>query len=120
MELILASQSPRRRELLEKIGVPFDIVVSECDETLPPDTPADQRRNDIQPGSEHRKGQGEDHSCLRAEQIDIRFFGVRQRILSKRRRAGNRIHVMGGDNPGGLFAEAPDPVHDFIQGGVFI
>ncbi|MBR5370777.1 MAG: septum formation protein Maf [Oscillospiraceae bacterium] len=42
MNLILASQSPRRRELLEKIGVPFDIVVSECDETLPPDTPADQ------------------------------------------------------------------------------
>jgi len=42
MNLILASGSPRRRELLEKIGVPFDVIVSECDEILPPDTPANE------------------------------------------------------------------------------
>lgn len=42
MNLILASGSPRRRELLEKLGVPFDVIVSECDETLPPDTPANE------------------------------------------------------------------------------
>ena len=41
MELILASGSPRRRELLEKLGVPFTVAVSDCDETLPADTPAD-------------------------------------------------------------------------------
>lgn len=42
MNMILASGSPRRRELLEKIGVPFEVIVSECDETLPPDTPANE------------------------------------------------------------------------------
>ena len=41
MELILASGSPRRRELLEKLNVPFEVIVSECDETLPEDTPAE-------------------------------------------------------------------------------
>ncbi len=33
--VILASASPRRRELLEQIGVDFRVVVSEADETLP-------------------------------------------------------------------------------------
>ncbi|MBP0971059.1 MAG: septum formation protein Maf [Oscillospiraceae bacterium] len=40
--LILASASPRRRELMEKIGLPFSVTVSDCDETLPEDTPADR------------------------------------------------------------------------------
>ena len=42
MKLILASASPRRRELLQKLGVPFEVIVSDCDETLPPDTPAER------------------------------------------------------------------------------
>jgi predicted house-cleaning NTP pyrophosphatase (Maf/HAM1 superfamily) len=33
-ELFLASQSPRRRELLASIGVPFRVVPSEARETL--------------------------------------------------------------------------------------
>ena len=41
MKLILASASPRRKELLAKLGIPFEVIVSDCDETLPPDTPAD-------------------------------------------------------------------------------
>lgn len=41
MKLILASGSPRRRELLEKLNVPFEVIVSECDETLPDGIPAD-------------------------------------------------------------------------------
>ena len=32
---ILASQSPRRKELLERAGYRFDIIVSEVDETIP-------------------------------------------------------------------------------------
>lgn len=32
-KIILASQSPRRRELLEAIGMNFDVIVSEVDET---------------------------------------------------------------------------------------
>ena len=34
MELILASQSPRRRELLGLIGLPFTVCVADVDETL--------------------------------------------------------------------------------------
>lgn len=42
MELILASKSPRRRELLTDAGYSFRIFVSEADETLPPEiTPAE-------------------------------------------------------------------------------
>ena len=41
MKLILASGSPRRRELLEKLNVPFEVIVSECDETLPEGIPAE-------------------------------------------------------------------------------
>lgn len=41
MKLILASGSPRRRELLEKLNIPFDVIVSECDETLPEGVPAE-------------------------------------------------------------------------------
>lgn len=36
MGLILASQSPRRRELLEKLNIPFSVQVADIDET--PDT----------------------------------------------------------------------------------
>ena len=39
-KLILASGSPRRKELLSKLQIPFEVIVSECDETLPADTPA--------------------------------------------------------------------------------
>lgn len=32
--LILASASPRRQELLQDIGYPFDIVTADCEETF--------------------------------------------------------------------------------------
>src|SRR4249920_1607170 len=34
--LVLASQSPRRKELLEVLGIPFSVVVSTADETVQP------------------------------------------------------------------------------------
>ena len=37
MNLILASASPRRKELLEKFGVPFEIRAADVDETMNPD-----------------------------------------------------------------------------------
>lgn len=37
MDIILASQSPRRRELLEAAGIAFTVRVSEVDETLSPE-----------------------------------------------------------------------------------
>lgn len=39
MKLILASQSPRRRELMGMVAAEFSVRVSQADETLPPDTP---------------------------------------------------------------------------------
>lgn len=40
MEIILASQSPRRRELLGLFGLPFTICVADIDETMDPSKPA--------------------------------------------------------------------------------
>lgn len=40
MRLILASASPRRRELLARLGVPFDVRPSAVEETLAPGTAA--------------------------------------------------------------------------------
>lgn len=40
MRLILASASPRRRELLARLGVPFDVRPSAVEETLVPGTSA--------------------------------------------------------------------------------
>lgn len=42
-KLILASQSPRRKELLGLLGIPFEIQVSQADETMnPAGDPAEQ------------------------------------------------------------------------------
>src|SRR5262249_28592831 len=38
--LVLASASPRRRELLARLGVPFDVVPSPVEESLASDEPA--------------------------------------------------------------------------------
>ncbi len=35
MKLVLASQSPRRRELLEREGLTFDVIPSGCEEIVP-------------------------------------------------------------------------------------
>ena len=40
MQLILASQSPRRKELLGLFGVPFTVRVADIDETMNPVAPA--------------------------------------------------------------------------------
>ena len=46
MQTLLASTSPRRRELLELLGVPFRMVPPTCDEILSPDlSPSKQTRH---------------------------------------------------------------------------
>jgi len=42
MSIILASQSPRRKQLLEWAEVPFEIVVADTDEDFPPDLHPDE------------------------------------------------------------------------------
>lgn len=45
MDMVLASGSPRRRELLTQMGLTFRVVVSDADETVAPSlSPADQVR----------------------------------------------------------------------------
>lgn len=43
MKLILASQSPRRRELLSLLKIPFEVCVSQADETMDPGAPPEQQ-----------------------------------------------------------------------------
>ena len=38
--LLLASQSPRRQDILRSLGIPFTVLVSDADETVPPMPPA--------------------------------------------------------------------------------
>lgn len=40
--LLLASKSPRRRELLEKARIPFHLIDSHNEETFPPEIPVDK------------------------------------------------------------------------------
>lgn len=40
--VVLASQSPRRKQLLEQAGIPFEVKVSEVAETFPADMPISQ------------------------------------------------------------------------------
>lgn len=40
-KIILASQSPRRREIMKLVGIDFDVVISDCDENIEYDGPAD-------------------------------------------------------------------------------
>lgn len=40
--IILASSSPRRRELLEAVGCDFEVMVSDADETVPAGTPPEE------------------------------------------------------------------------------
>lgn len=40
--IVLASSSPRRKMLLNQLGIPFDIIVSNVDEHLDPDIPPEQ------------------------------------------------------------------------------
>lgn len=41
INLILASTSPRRRELIQLLNLPYDCVNADCDETIAPCTPED-------------------------------------------------------------------------------
>jgi len=42
IHVLLASQSPRRKELLEKLGFPFRVVSIDCEETFPEDLPVEE------------------------------------------------------------------------------
>ncbi len=37
--IILASQSPRRKDILDQVGIPFKVIPSSCEEIIPTDIP---------------------------------------------------------------------------------
>ena len=41
MKILLASNSPRRKELLQSLGFDFEVVSTDCDENFPSDLPAE-------------------------------------------------------------------------------
>lgn len=47
MKIILASKSPRRRELLEKLNINFDIITSNSNETLIPDLSLEEQSKNL-------------------------------------------------------------------------
>lgn len=67
--IILASQSPRRRELLAQIGVPFTVEVSDTDENV----------------------SGKDPSVI------VRELARRKALAAASHHAGEAVHVIGAD-----------------------
>ena len=68
-EIILASGSPRRKELLQRIGIPFRVVKSECEEITTKTEPCDvvmelsqQKAFDVY--SKLSEAERKDSSCL--------------------------------------------------------
>lgn len=55
MEIILASKSPRRRQLLEQMGLEFRVLTAQADEAMDPAKPVDQEIGRV--------------SCLKAEAV---------------------------------------------------
>ena len=47
MDIILASKSPRRRELLSRITEDFSVIVSECDETFDSSLPVEKQVENV-------------------------------------------------------------------------
>ena len=46
-KIVLASQSPRRKQLLEWAEIPFDVMVKPTEESYPPELPISARADEI-------------------------------------------------------------------------
>ncbi|WP_102345405.1 Maf family protein [Bacillus sp. Marseille-P3661] len=70
-KLILASGSPRRKELLEKANIPFEIIISKVDETFDPNEGPDEivKSLALQKAEDVSKHQPEDAVVLGADTI---------------------------------------------------
>lgn len=106
--LILASSSPYRARLLERLGVPFEVVVSGIDETAAHDETADDLvRRLARSKAEHVAAQRPDAAVIGADQVAV--FGGR--ILGKpgdRKNAVARLREMSGQRV------------DFLSGVAFV
>ncbi len=71
---ILASGSPRRRELIAKLGLPFGVEVSEADETVPEGMPVEavpEYLSGLKAGAVCRLHEGEDVLVVGADTIVV-------------------------------------------------
>ena len=79
MQLILASQSPRRKELLGLFGLPFTVRVADIDETMDPSLPAAEAVASISRKKALAIPRGEDDVLIAADTIVV----VEGKILGK-------------------------------------
>lgn len=95
MEIILASGSPRRREILERLGVRFSVIVSDKEEKINNDTPeecvkrlAKMKAEDI---FEQLKNDGEDDFLVIGADTVVALDG---RILTKPKDAADAARML--------------------------
>ena len=81
MKLILASQSPRRRELLGLLRIPFDVRVADIDETMDPSLPAGEEVGRVSRNKAMAIAADENEIIIAADTI----VGVGGKILGKPR-----------------------------------
>ena len=79
MKLILASQSPRRRELLGLFRIPFEIQAADIDETMDPDLPAGQEVSRVSRSKAMAIAADDDQIIIAADTIVV----VDGRVLGK-------------------------------------
>lgn len=104
-DLILASGSPRRRELLERLGIPFSVITADIDETAPEDAAPEEVVLDISA----RKAQAvfcarPDCTVLAADTIVYH----KGRILGKPKDFSDAV---------GMLRELSGDVHEVYTGG---
>lgn len=72
MKLLLASQSPRRKELLEKLGYNFEVIKFSCDESFPKDLPASEVAGFIsQKKADYYKDLGVDEVLITSDTVVV-------------------------------------------------
>ena len=71
MELILASQSPRRQELLRLFGLPFVVRVADIDETMDAENPAFDEVARVSRAKAHAVPRGENDVVIAADTIVV-------------------------------------------------
>ena len=95
MEVILASQSPRRKELMGLFHIPFIVRVSEADETMDPSAPAWEQVALVSRRKAEAVSRGEDDLVIAADTIVV----LGNEILGKPKDAADAsrmLHALSG------------------------
>ena len=90
MNVILASQSPRRKELMGLFHIPFIIRVSDADETMDPNAPAAQQVAQVSRRKAEAVSREPDDVVIAADTIVV----CNGEILGKPRDAADASHML--------------------------